>query len=53
MLSALFTDFYQITMVYGYWKSGRAQQEAAFHLFFRRMPFEGGYAIAAGLEGRR
>jgi len=49
MLSPLFTDFYEITMAYGYWKSGRAEREAVFHLFFRKMPFGGGYAIAAGL----
>jgi nicotinate phosphoribosyltransferase len=45
----LLTDLYQLTMAYGYWKLGRADQEAAFHLFFRTPPFEGGYAIAAGL----
>ncbi len=47
---ALLTDLYQLTMAYGYWKLGRAEEEAVFHLFFRRAPFHGGYAIAAGLE---
>ena len=46
---ALLTDLYQLTMAYGYWKLGRAEQEAVFHLFFRKPPFSGGYAIAAGL----
>jgi nicotinate phosphoribosyltransferase len=46
---ALLTDLYQLTMAYGYWKLGRADQEAAFHLLFRKPPFAGGYAIAAGL----
>jgi nicotinate phosphoribosyltransferase len=46
---ALLTDLYQLTMAYGYWKLGRAEREAVFHLFFRRPPFAGGYAIAAGL----
>ena len=46
---ALLTDLYQLTMAYGYWKLGRAEQEAVFHLFFRRPPFAGGYAVAAGL----
>jgi nicotinate phosphoribosyltransferase len=46
----LLTDFYQLTMAYGYWKSGLADHEAAFHLFFRKNPFKGGYAIACGLE---
>ena len=46
---ALLTDLYQLTMAYGYWKLGRADGQAAFHLFFRRSPFGGGYTIAAGL----
>ena len=46
---ALLTDLYQLTMAYGYWKLGRAEQAAVFHLFFRNPPFAGGYAIVAGL----
>ena len=46
---ALLTDLYQLTMAYGYWKLGRAEQEAVFHLFFRKPPFAGGYAVAAGI----
>src|SRR5690349_1517401 len=46
---ALLTDLYQLTMAYGYWRLGRADLPAVFHLFFRRPPFSGGYAIAAGL----
>lgn len=45
----LLTDLYQLTMAAGYWKSGKAEQEAVFHLFFRSLPFKGGYAVAAGL----
>ena len=45
----LLTDLYQLTMAAGYWKSGMAEREAVFHLFFRRLPFAGGYAVAAGL----
>jgi len=47
---SLLTDLYQLTMAYGYWKLGRHEQEAVFHLFFRKPPFQGGYAVAAGLE---
>jgi nicotinate phosphoribosyltransferase len=47
---ALLTDLYQLTMAYGYWRAGKGGDEAAFHLFFRENPFDGGYAIAAGLE---
>lgn len=46
---ALLTDLYQLTMASGYWKLGRSEQEAVFHLFFRKPPFAGGYAVAAGL----
>lgn len=46
---ALLTDLYQLTMAYGYWKLGKAEQRAAFHLYFRRPPFAGGYAVTAGL----
>lgn len=47
---ALLTDFYQLSMAYGYWKQGLHTKEAVFHLFFRRMPFRGGFVVAAGLE---
>ena len=46
---ALLTDLYELTMAYGYWKSGRAEREAVFHLFFRKAPFQSGFTIAAGL----
>jgi nicotinate phosphoribosyltransferase len=46
---ALLVDLYELTMAYGYWKSGRRDLEAVFHLFFRHNPFDGGYAVAAGL----
>ncbi len=46
---ALLTDLYQLTMAYGYWKAGRADEEAVFNLFFRKPPFGGGYTVACGL----
>ncbi|MBN1438813.1 MAG: nicotinate phosphoribosyltransferase [Anaerolineales bacterium] len=46
---ALLTDFYEITMAYGYWKAGMADREAVFHVSFRQNPFNGGYTIACGL----
>ena len=47
---ALLTDLYQLTMAYGYWKAGVDGKEAAFHLTFRKHPFQGGFAIACGLQ---
>ena len=49
MTNGLFTDFYELTMAQGYWKSG-SHSSAVFDYFFRRNPFGGGYAIFAGLE---
>lgn len=46
----LLTDLYQITMAFGYWKSGRHEEEAVFCQHLRKMPFGGGYAICCGLE---
>lgn len=44
----LLMDLYELTMAYGYWKSGRAEQEAVFNLFFRTAPFGGGFTVSAG-----
>lgn len=46
---ALLTDLYELTMAYGYWRLGMMNQKAAFSLFFRRRPFQGSFAVAAGL----
>jgi nicotinate phosphoribosyltransferase len=46
----LLTDLYQLTMAFGYFKTGAARQEACFALTFRRSPFGGGFALACGLE---
>ena len=48
--SPLLTDLYELTMLAGYLEEGMAEKTAVFDLFFRKNPFEGGYAIFAGLE---
>ncbi|MCP4294798.1 MAG: nicotinate phosphoribosyltransferase [Proteobacteria bacterium] len=47
---AMFTDLYQLTMGFGYWKLGKHQQESIFTLSIRENPFKGGYTICCGLE---
>ena len=48
--NALLTDLYELTMMAGYLVQGKADDTATFDLYFRRNPYGGGYAIAAGLE---
>lgn len=47
--SALFTDFYELTMAQGYWKRGM-NTASVFDMFFRRQPFNGGFSVFAGLN---
>lgn len=42
-------DFYELTMANGYYKTGMADKIAYFDIFFREVPDNGGFAIAAGL----
>lgn len=46
----LLTDLYQYTMAQAYFDRGRHELEAVFHLFFRKNPFEGNWAMAAGIS---
>lgn len=43
-------DFYELTMGNGYLKAGIGDRITYFDLFFRTIPDNGGYAVAAGLE---
>ena len=43
-------DFYELTMSNGYFKNGMKDRITYFDVFFRRVPDQGGFAIAAGLE---
>jgi nicotinate phosphoribosyltransferase len=48
--TATYTDKYQLTMSQVYFLKGQRETRAVFDYFFRKLPFEGGYAIFAGLE---
>ena len=47
---ALHTDLYQINMGYAYFKDGIHERKAYFDVYFRKIPFGGGYAVFAGLQ---
>jgi nicotinate phosphoribosyltransferase len=47
---ALLTDLYELTMLAGYFDEGMCEQPAVFDLFYRHNPFQGSYAVFAGLE---
>jgi nicotinate phosphoribosyltransferase len=46
----LHTDKYQINMMYAHWIQGSQNNKAVFEVYFRKLPFDNGYAVAAGLE---
>jgi nicotinate phosphoribosyltransferase len=48
--TANYTDLYQLSMGLVYFQHGNAEDKAIFDYFFRKLPFEGGYAVFAGLE---
>ncbi|HEY3283242.1 MAG TPA: nicotinate phosphoribosyltransferase [Armatimonadota bacterium] len=50
LVSPLLNDLYQLNMAYAYWRAGRQDDPAVFDLFFRRCPFQGEFALFAGLE---
>ena len=45
----LLTDFYELTMMQGYFKTGK-NPRVVFDAFYRRNPDNGGYAVCCGLE---
>ena len=49
MTSALITDFYELTMMQGYYLEHH-DSRAVFDMFYRTNPFQGGYTIFTGIE---
>jgi nicotinate phosphoribosyltransferase len=47
--SGIYTDMYEIAMAQAYFKHGNYNTSACFDYFFRKLPYEGGYAIFCGL----
>ena len=48
-VTGTYTDLYQLTMGQVYYLKGKSQAGAVFDYFFRKIPFEGGYVVFAGL----
>ena len=49
-LSAMLTDWYEITVARTFFNEGRHNEKASFDLFYREQPFDGTFAIFAGLN---
>ena len=45
----MLTDFYEFTMMNGFFAEGYKDKIAYFDMFFRRVPEDGGFAIMAGV----
>lgn len=45
----LYTDHYELVMAQGFFLNGKKDEEANFDYFFRKIPFQGGYVVFAGL----
>ncbi len=49
-ISGSYTDLYQLTMAQVYYLTGKSEEDVSFDYFFRKLPFEGGYTVFAGLS---
>ncbi len=47
---SMLCDFYELTMANGYFLNNMKDTVSYFDIFFRKVPDEGGFAIATGLE---
>lgn len=46
----MLADFYEFTMMNGFFEEGCGDKTAYFDMFFRRVPDDGGFAVMAGVE---
>ena len=46
----MMTDFYEFTMAQTYYDKGEVNKKVYFDIFYRKNPFNGGYAISGGLD---
>ena len=46
----MLVDFYEFTMMNGFFEKGEKDKTAYFDMFFRRVPDDGGFAVMAGVE---
>ena len=46
----MLTDFYEFTMINGFFEHNIGNKTAYFDMFFRRVPDNGGFAVMAGVE---
>jgi nicotinate phosphoribosyltransferase len=49
-ISGTYTDLYEITMGEAYFMQGTANNFASFDYLFRKLPYNGGYVVFAGLD---
>ncbi|MCL2610865.1 MAG: nicotinate phosphoribosyltransferase, partial [Defluviitaleaceae bacterium] len=49
-MNALFTDFYELTMMQGFFNQNRQNEITVFDMFYRENPDKGSFSVYAGLE---
>lgn len=47
---AILTDYYQLTMLAAYFKTGQHRRQVVFEYFYRSAPFNGLFAVSVGLH---
>jgi nicotinate phosphoribosyltransferase len=49
-ITGIYTDLYQLTMAQVYYLTGKSNKQVVFDYFFRKLPFQNGFTVFAGLE---